>query len=145
VGLFKAPTNAEGTGFYTPTQMGMFKGTLIALEPTTRNKFGTVDTPEPAVRWRWKFQQLDGTDIIDPATGECAIVDARTSTSLHKRSTGRPYMEAHIGRAIEEGEDPDALADEALGKEVMIQIAPNQATPPRLAVKSVLPFFKVGS
>jgi hypothetical protein len=32
-----------------------------------------------------------------------------------------------------------------MGKEVMIQIAPNQGTPPRLAVKAVLPFFKVGA
>jgi hypothetical protein len=72
--------------------MGMYKGTLIALEPTTRNKFGTVDTPEPAVRWRWKFQNLDGTDIIDPDTG-CVcyrgrpdVVPAFTSVALAVRT-----------------------------------------------------------
>lgn len=140
--LFKTPSNSEGGNFFRPAAPGMFKGTLVALEPTTRTKWGSAGEEEPAVRWKWEFRNLDGSDILDPNTGKVAIVDARTSTSLHKRATGRKFMEAHLQRPVAETDDPDVLAEEAMGKDVMLQIAPN--TNNNLAVAAVLPFVKVG-
>ena len=141
--LFKKPSDSEGGQFgYRPTQAGMFKGTIVKLEPCEREKYGEPGVFEDAVRWYIELRNLDGSDIIDPDTGAVAVVQTRTSTSLHKRANGRAYFEAALSRNITESDDPDVLAEEALNKDVMLQIKPN--TNNNLAISLMLPFVKLG-
>lgn len=135
---FNAPSNSEFTDFFKPQSPGLFLGTLTRFEDTTRTNTFKGGVVEPAIRWHWDFANLDGTPIIDPATGKQADITAMTSASLHIKATGYKYMCAHIGRTVATTDDPAKLAAEAMSKKVMLQIGPN--TKNNLSVQGVIAY-----
>ena len=114
--LFK-PVSAGGN-FYRP-KAGQYLGTLVRHEDGGMGKdFGDGKPPKPLVRWKWELKHLDGTPVLQD--GQQVTVDALAPAQPTLKNKTAAYFQAHIKRPIKTDDDVDQLAQESIGKTVML-------------------------
>lgn len=110
--LFQTPSDKPS--FFVPEPKS-YIGELVTIEKFERGKFG------PSTKWVWA--------LYDIATGEpvlfnetIAKVDALSTTNLGPGSKSRKWFDKHLAphRQVVEGEDPDQLVEEVIGKRVRL-------------------------
>ncbi|MCR4340350.1 MAG: hypothetical protein NUW01_10750 [Gemmatimonadaceae bacterium] len=106
---------------YTPVDEGDYVIQLKSLEDTDPGQYGA--------RMRWTFRlwnMATGVQVIDEQTGEPFDWWQTTSESIAERSTGRPWVEAFLGRKIAKGENAADISREIIDKTAEAYIGPNE-------------------
>ena len=114
--LFNTPTNQDS--FYTPDP-GTYILELTAVEEGPELQYG------PTIKWRWNVHDMQGGPVV--YEGRPAETDALSSQKMGPRAKARRWLEAHLQRALEEGEDPALFEGDVIGTRVMGMFGPNEA------------------
>jgi hypothetical protein len=110
--------------FGTPipkAEPGTYPAILVGVEPFKINE----GTAEAKTLIRWEFS-LDGTE--DPELpGQTIILDGVTSTATGPRSKMRPWVQALLGRNLEEQLSLSSLRAQVLGHPCLVMVEINEA------------------
>lgn len=155
---FRTSGDGEGSGdFFRPTP-GMMVGALLSIEDSGVTFTDKNGKPSPQMRWNFRLKDMAGTalfyvnegegtatisKLVPGGTPNCieAVGDKLTSEATGKGSNFRAFMAALLNRPIEGAlseADVAALVAEAIGKEVYLTFAYNQADPPRVAISGLV-------
>ena len=97
---------------------GWYRAKLTKLE-----EYESQNPLYPAPQVVWHFQLTNsGGKIMEDSRGFELDFWVFTSQSIGKKSNARPIMEALLNEAITTGDDPDELAERAIGKSCYVKI-----------------------
>lgn len=96
----------------------------------------------PRLRWFFNIYDSDGDPVLTE-DGEQGQICPITGTSTGPKSKARPWIEALLGRAIENGDTGEEMQDEIIGKEGWALISDNEKGYSQIL--SISPLKKTGA
>lgn len=130
-------TVANEAGSFFKAEIGTYKGEFVGLADGPTFTYDGKETPH--VEWSWRLFKLDGSPVIDPETGDGAVLNALTSTILSTKSKSYEWFTAH-GVEPQVGESWGELEEKIKGKEVIISVGPGKNDPTKTRVMAVSRF-----